>query len=81
MIWYCDLRDSTRLAETLSLDGFLDVLNDYFDCMAGAALDHGGEVLRFIGDAALAIFPIGGTSRILEEAAAPSMPREMPVDG
>jgi adenylate cyclase len=26
--------------------------------MAGAVLDHGGEVLRFIGDAALAIFPI-----------------------
>ena len=26
--------------------------------MAGAVLAHGGEVLRFIGDAALAIFPI-----------------------
>jgi adenylate cyclase len=39
--------------------------------MAGAVLDHGGEVLRFIGDAALAIFPIGATSRILEEACTP----------
>ncbi len=30
--------------------------------MAGAVLDHGGEVLRFIGDAVLAIFPIGNTT-------------------
>ncbi len=41
----------------MSRDAFLGVLNDFFDCMAGAVLDHGGEVLRFIGDAALAIFP------------------------
>jgi len=72
VIWFCDLRDSTHLAETLSLDSFLGVLNDFFDCMAGAVLDHGGEVLRFIGDAALAIFPIGGTSKLLEEACTPS---------
>jgi len=32
-------------------------LNTFFDCTAEAVLDHGGEVLRFIGDAALAIFP------------------------
>ena len=37
---------------------FLGLLNDFYDCMAGSILDHGGEVLRFIGDAALAIFPI-----------------------
>ncbi len=72
VIWFCDLRDSTHLAETLSLDSFLGILNDFFDCMAGAVLDHGGEVLRFIGDAALAIFPIGGTSKLLEEACTPS---------
>jgi len=34
------------------------MLNQFFDCMAGAVLDHGGEVLKFIGDAILAIFPI-----------------------
>jgi len=34
------------------------MLNQFFDCMAGAVLDHGGEVLKFIGDAVLAIFPI-----------------------
>ncbi len=35
------------------------LLNSYFECTAGAVLDHNGEVLRFIGDAVLAIFPIG----------------------
>lgn len=42
---------------------FLQILNDFFDCTAGAVLDHGGEVLRFIGDAVLAIFPIGASGQ------------------
>jgi len=58
VIWFCDLRNSTPLAESMSRPEFLDYLNKFFDCMAGAVVDNGGEVLRFIGDAALAIFPI-----------------------
>lgn len=59
IIWFSDLRDSTPLAEKLSREDYLNLLNDYFDSLAGAVMEHGGEVLRFIGDAALAIFPIG----------------------
>jgi adenylate cyclase len=59
VIWFCDLRDSTSIANSLPRHSFLGVLNDFFDCTAGAVLDHGGEVLRFIGDASLAIFPTG----------------------
>jgi adenylate cyclase len=62
VIWFCDLRDSTPMADSMQRAAFLGVLNDFFDCMAGAVLDHGGEVLRFIGDAALAIFPTGTSS-------------------
>lgn len=58
VIWFCDLRGSTPLAESMPRQEFLALLNSYFECMAGAVLDHGGEVLRFIGDAVLAIFPI-----------------------
>lgn len=58
IIWFCDLRESTPLAQSMSRHEFLQLLNDFFDAMAGPVLDHGGEVLRFIGDAALAIFPI-----------------------
>lgn len=58
VIWYSDMRDSTRLADSLPADDFLKTVNAYFECTAGAVLANGGEVLRFIGDAVLAIFPI-----------------------
>jgi adenylate cyclase len=58
VIWFCDLRDSTHLAETMPRPAFLRLLDQFFDCTAGAVLAHGGEVLRFIGDASLAIFPV-----------------------
>ena len=57
VIWFSDLRGSSALADRLPGEKFLSLLNDYFHCTAGAVLDHGGEVLRFIGDAVLAIFP------------------------
>ena len=57
VIWFSDLRDSTRLTEALGRDAYLALLNDYFDCMAGAVLAHRGEVLKCIGDAVMAIFP------------------------
>ena len=45
------------MAETMTRDGYLATLNRYFECTAGAVSDAGGEVLSFIGDAVLAIFP------------------------
>ena len=60
VIWFCDLRDSTRLADSMSRREFLALLNDYFECVLGPVLERHGEVLRFIGDAALAIFPVAG---------------------
>lgn len=62
VIWFSDLRSSTVLADALPRPIYLDLLNDYFECTAGAVLDNGGEVLKFIGDAILAIFPIGAHS-------------------
>ena len=58
VIWFCDLRGSTPLALSMSRSEFLAYLNEFFDCVAGAVLDHGGQILRFIGDAALAIYPL-----------------------
>jgi len=59
VIWFCDLRDSTPLADSMSRRDFLALLNDYFECVLGPVLEQHGQVLRFIGDAALAIFPVG----------------------
>ncbi len=58
VIWFCDLRDSTPLADSMSRVEFLRLLNEFFECVLGPVLEPKGEVLRFIGDAALAIFPI-----------------------
>lgn len=63
VLFFCDLRGSTQLAEKLSLDRYLALINDYFDCTAGAVTDHGGEVLKYIGDAVMAIFPIEDGTR------------------
>lgn len=60
VIWFSDLRESTPLAAALGEQRFLELLNDYFVATAGAVLEHGGEVLRFIGDASLAVFPTTG---------------------
>ena len=59
VVWFSDLRESTALSQSMGREAYLVYLNGYFNCVAGAVLEKGGEVLRFIGDAALAIFPIG----------------------
>jgi class 3 adenylate cyclase/uncharacterized protein (DUF427 family) len=68
VIWFCDLRESTPLAQSMPREQFLKVLNIFFDCMAGTVMEHGGQVLRFIGDAALSIFPIDAGSFSGEQA-------------
>jgi adenylate cyclase len=60
VIWFSDLRDSTPLAERSTPAEYLSLLNDYFECTAGSVVERGGEILRFIGDASLGIFPTDG---------------------
>jgi adenylate cyclase len=57
-IWLVDLRDFTATSEVLPGPELIELLNEYFELMAGPVEDHGGEILKFIGDAMLAIFPI-----------------------
>jgi len=58
VIWWADLRGSTTLAEQLPRQRYLQLLNRFFECTAGVVIEHGGEVLKFIGDAVMAIFPL-----------------------
>lgn len=57
-ILFCDLRDSTRLEEKLGRDKYLELLNNFFEQTTEIINRNGGEVLKFIGDAVLAIFPV-----------------------
>jgi adenylate cyclase len=57
-LWFCDLRNFTGLSDELPGESVIRLLNDYFGCMSEPVQARGGEVLKFIGDAMLAIFPI-----------------------
>ena len=57
-IMICDLRDFTKISDTWPRDVVIDLLNDYFDAMSEPIARHGGEILKFIGDGLLAIFPL-----------------------
>lgn len=58
VLWFCDMRNFTGLSETLPADKMLAMLNQYFDVLDAALRPRGGEILRFIGDGVLAIFPV-----------------------
>ncbi len=58
VMWFSDLRDFTSLTETLSPKLMLNALNEYFELVAAAVTARGGEILRFIGDAMLIVFPV-----------------------
>jgi len=58
VIWYCDLRGFTRASDTLPRDVVINLLNDYFDVMGKIVTGAGGEILKFMGDGMLCIFPV-----------------------
>jgi adenylate cyclase len=58
VIWVSDLRGFTNLSDRLAGPDMIALLNAYFETLAGAVLAHGGEVLKFMGDGLLAVFPI-----------------------
>lgn len=57
VVWASDLRGFTDLSDRLEPADMLTVLNAYFETLTEAILDQGGQVLKFIGDGLLAVFP------------------------
>ncbi len=64
---FSDMRGSTALSQRLSSEKYVATVNQFFDCVGGAVHDHGGEVLKFVGDGLLAIFPFDGQRRLPED--------------
>jgi adenylate cyclase len=60
---FVDLRGFTELSQAAPAATVIAALNAWFDRVAGATHAFGGEVLKFIGDGMLAIFPVIGDSR------------------
>jgi len=61
-IMICDLRDFTGISDNWPRDDVIELLNGYFDAMSEPIARHGGEILKFIGDGLLAIFPLSQPS-------------------
>jgi len=57
-ILICDLRDFTTISDQWPRDDVIELLNGYFDAMSEPIEKHGGEILKFMGDGMLAIFPL-----------------------
>jgi len=55
VIWFSDLRGFTRITDT-EPEQVIPLLNEYFDAIVSAIHQHGGDVLKLIGDGTLAIF-------------------------
>jgi adenylate cyclase len=66
---YADLRGFTAMSETTEPAAMIAALDAWFDRVAGAVHAFGGEVLKFIGDGVLAIFPAAGAASEACEAA------------
>ena len=66
---YADLRGFTALSEVTEPVAMIAALDAWFDRVAGAVHAFGGEVLKFIGDGVLVIFPVTGTAAEACEAA------------
>jgi adenylate cyclase len=66
-IWLSDLRGFTALSDRLAPETVVDILNQYFDCQVPVIREHGGEILKFMGDGLLAVFPIAKDGGNLSE--------------
>ena len=60
VILAADLRGFTEFSDRLPAEAVIRLLDDYFECVTAAVQGHGGEVLKFIGDGVLSIFPVKG---------------------
>ena len=71
IIWASDLRGFTDLSDRLAGPDIVALINAYFERLAGAVMAESGEVLKFIGDGLLAVFPYArfNSEQVAAEAA------------
>ena len=63
VLWFSDLRNYTRIADTSPPEQIIPLLNDYAEAIVSAIHQHSGDVLKLIGDGVLAIFPAEDRAR------------------
>jgi adenylate cyclase len=63
VLWYADIRGFTAIADTTPGLVVIDLINAIFETLTAALRPRGGQVLKFLGDGMLAIFPFVDTTR------------------
>ena len=63
VLWFSDLKGFTRLVDSVASELIIPMLNDYAEAVVSAIHDHGGQVLKFIGDGMLATFSLDDAER------------------
>jgi adenylate cyclase len=58
VLWYSDLEGFTRIADTVAGPALIALLNAYAETVVTSVHAYGGQVLKFIGDGVLAMFPL-----------------------
>jgi adenylate cyclase len=63
VIWLCDLRGFSGVANRVPPEELVDILNTYLETMARPVLDNHGQILKFLGDGFLATFDLSRRDR------------------
>lgn len=59
VILFADLKGYTELSNRKPVEEVIEALNQFYDALEEPILANGGEILKFMGDGLLAIFPVG----------------------
>jgi adenylate cyclase len=63
VLWYADIRGFTAIADGIPSADVIELLDEVFEALAAPLRPCGGQVLKFIGDGMLAIFPFDNATR------------------
>src|SRR5439155_7232263 len=63
VLWYADIRGFTAIADAWPGLQLIELIDEVFEAFAAPLRSRGGEVLKFMGDGILAIFPFDDATR------------------
>ncbi|MCV2890815.1 adenylate/guanylate cyclase domain-containing protein [Ruegeria aquimaris] len=81
VIMFSDLRGFTAFSDTQSEQEVFDALDGYFEVVVQSVEENGGDVLKFMGDGVLSVFPISGTAETAERCRQSAMAAQAVLAG
>ena len=81
VVMFSDLRGFTAFSETGSEEELFEALGDYFEVVVQSVEANGGDVLKFMGDGVLSVFPISGSADLADRCRAAATAAQGVLDG